>query len=158
MSAPMLDPDDQWTLGEAKDWLRAHLKGGAHCPCCTQYARVYHRRFNSGMARVLIAQWRTHGRSYAHTARLVPGLREGAKCAYWGLMESEVERREDGGRSGYWRITDLGQQFVLGEARIPAYANVYDDRVMSLDYSETLTIIDALGQHFRYDELMEDQP
>lgn len=142
------------TLEQARDWLRERLHDGAECPLCTQYARVYHRKFNSGMARVLIAQWRSHGLGYAHTARLVPGLREGAKCAYWGLMEEETERREDGGRSGYWRITEKGRLFVLGMIRIPAWANVYNDRVLSLDDSVMINITDALGQHFDYRELM----
>lgn len=31
------------TLDQARDWLRANVDEGAHCPLCTQHAKVYRR-------------------------------------------------------------------------------------------------------------------
>lgn len=141
-------------LSEAKAWLRARLDDGAPCPCCTQYAKRYHRKINSGMARLLIMQWCKVGQEFAHTASLCPNLREGAKLAYWGLMEHDDRPRDDGGKSGWWRITDAGVRFVLGRESVPKYVYVYDDRVMGFDAAQMVSIQDALGTKFSYSDLM----
>jgi hypothetical protein len=147
---------DTITLAQAKAWLRLRLKDGAQCPCCTQLAKTYRRKLNSGMARVLIAQWGSYGQSFCHTARLVPSLREGAKLAYWGLLEADERRRDDGGHAGWWRITDKGAQFVANSITVPKYVVVYDDRVLRLE-GDHISIRDALGDGFNYDELMRGE-
>lgn len=146
-------PDDV-PLGEAKQWLRDRVDDGAPCPCCGQLAKVYRRRVNSGMARSLITMWRKAGLEWVHLPTEIGARsREEGKLAYWGLAEEATEKREDGGRAGWWRVTERGRQFVLGLTTIPRYALIYDGRRLRFD-GEPVTIRDALGAKFDYDQLM----
>jgi hypothetical protein len=148
------------TLTDAREWLKDHADDGVKCPCCTQHVKVYRRKINSGMARVLIHQWCNAGHDFAHTATLCKHLgtsgREGAKLGYWNLMEHASEKRDDGGKSGFWRITNLGRQFVRNEVRISRYVYIYNGNVLGFDDSQRITITDALGDHFNYNELMDN--
>ena len=78
---------------------------------------------------------------------------EEPKLRYWGLLEEELELRPDGGRAGWWRVTELGEWFVLKEATVPRYARIYDNRCLSL-VGDQVSITDALGTKFNYDDLM----
>lgn len=141
------------SLGEVRDWVVERIEDGVECPCCDQHAQLYTRKLNSGMARVLIAQWTTARQEFCHTATLVPRLREGAKLAYWGLLESEGTLRPDGGHAGRWRITDQGRLFVLGNLSVPRVARLYNGRVLELT-GPLIDIQQALGNKFNYAELM----
>lgn len=152
----MTEFQDDETLGVARAWLRAQVdNGGASCPCCTQFAKVYKRKINAGMARSLISLHRLSASSeWIHVpTALSARSREEGKLRYWGLLEEEKERREDGGRAGYWRVTDKGHQFALNRITVPKYAKVYDDRFRGLE-GDPRSIIDALGDKFDYNELM----
>lgn len=143
------------SVEDAQDWLRANLDEGARCPVCTQFARVYRRKITSPMARGLIKQFRLVGEEYAHSATLVASeTHEFSQLAWWGLIEEMPERREDGGRAGWWRITPRGRWFVLNSGSLPKYACIYDGRVLRLDEDEEASIVDALGTKFDYRELM----
>lgn len=164
-----LDPKTT-TLEEAKQWLRDRLEDGAKCPCCTQYAKTYTRQLNSGMAASLLA-------IYQRTKQLAPkdgwlhipkdfvgadkklatvlGNREYARLRYWGLLEHNDGPNADSDTkgSGVWRLTKLGEDFVLGEVEVPKWIALYDNRVMKRA-SEKTDIRHALGTRFSYDELM----
>lgn len=150
--------DTDLSLEEARAWLRERVDEGERCPCCTQFAKVYKRSINSTMARGLIDIYRASGQEWCHvrTLRRRSGAgdnREESKLRYWGLVEEESERREDGGRSGWWRVTPVGQQFVLGQLHVAKYAHIYDGRCLRLS-GPLVTIRQALGSRFNYDELM----
>jgi hypothetical protein len=140
----------------ARDVREAVLQGrhdGITCPTCDQYAKVYRRNINSGMARSLILLYR-QGPGFVHVPTAIGARsREEGKLAYWGLAEEEHVVREDGGRAGWWRITSLGVQFVLGRVSVQKYALVYNGRVLEHD-GPPWTIRDALGKRFNYAELM----
>jgi hypothetical protein len=138
---------DGMSLEAAKDWLRARLGVGAYCPLCTQYAKVYRRKINSGMALSLIAMYRAAGRDWQDITKTVGAKhREEGKLRYWELVEP-------GERRGVWRVTPLGEAFVLGRWRVLSHANIYDDRLMELT-GTPIGIREALGNRFDYDELM----
>lgn len=150
----MTQPWEGVTLDQAKAWLRKHVEEGARCPCCNQMAKVYRRKVNSGMAVALIAMWRTAAFDWQHIATTLENRHaDEAKLRYWGLIEEGDERREDGGRAGWWRMTEKGRAFVRGLITIPKYARVYDSRLISLEGPE-VSIRDALTDKFDYDELM----
>jgi hypothetical protein len=143
------------TLEEAKQWLRERVEEGAHCPCCGQFAKVYRRRLNSGMARSLITMYRRGGHDWMHIPTTIPAKsREEGKLAYWQLVEESDEPRDDGGRAGWWRVTDKGTAFIYRHIRVPKYALVYDATLLGLDGSETVNIQDCLGDRFDLSELM----
>jgi len=117
-------------------------------------AKVYKRKVNSGMAVSLIKMYRAGGTNFQHIPTTVGGRsREEAKLRYWGLVEEELERRPDGGRAGWWRVTHTGRLWVLNRSTIPKYAYIYDARLLDMD-GEPTSIRSALGEKFDYEELM----
>lgn len=144
---PLTPPDltDQSTLGEVKTWLAWRLQDGTRCPACHQHAKVYRRKMNSGMARVLILMYARAGLGWQKT-RDLDNSGTIAKCAYWGLVEP--------GARGTWRVTSVGADFVNGLVAIASHAEVYDGRLLGLDATTRITVHEALGDRFDYAELM----
>lgn len=142
------------TLLEAIDRLRARVDDGDTCPCCGQFAKVYRRKIHAAMARDLIAAWRANGAEWFHV-RTTLGHDGGdfAKLVHWELIAEFDAARDDGGRAGWWRVTELGERYVRGQVRVPKYARIYDGRALNLT-GEDVGIRDALGTRFRYDDLM----
>lgn len=142
------------TLEEARQWLRERITDGEKCPCCTQLAKVYKRKINSGMAAALINQWNHVGTDMAHTRDLwLPFSKEAAQLQWWGLVEQDQQLRDDGGASGRWRITGQGVRFIRKQLVVPKYARVYDGRNLGL-FGDLVSITDSLGSKFNYSELM----
>lgn len=146
---------DEMTLADAREILRTLAEDGHACPLCTQNVKVYRRKVSSNMAAMLIRMWREGGREYVY----LPDLRRGndgmdqTVMQFFGLIEEEKTRREDGGRAGWWRVTDLGDAFLHARGVIRKYAHVYNGRCLRLS-GDSVTIRTALGTKFNYEELM----
>jgi hypothetical protein len=155
---PDVAPDLSATLGEVRDWLRARVEKGTHCPACEQFAKVYRRQIYAGMVQALILMWREGDfsrRLYVHVPSIDPA-RGGdvAKLEFWGLIEEERATRVDGGRAGYWRVTRRGEDWINRKVAVPKYARIYDGRLLSLT-GPLVTVDEALARgKFRLDELM----
>jgi hypothetical protein len=154
---PDVPPDLDATLGEVRDWLRARVEKGTHCPACEQYAKVYRRQIYAGMVRALILMYREGDfarRLYVHVPSIDPA-RGGdvAKLEHWGLIEEERTVRTDGGRAGYWRVTRRGEDWINRRTTVPKYARVYNGRLLSLT-GRAVTIDDALSGVFSLSDLM----
>lgn len=146
------------TLGDARRWLASKLREGARCPCCKQLAKVYRRPLNASMTAVLVSAYGRHGDDWYHNSTLIREARlkvghDSTGARYWGLIEEESVRRVDGGRSGWWRLTELGQQFARGEVTVPKYALLYDNEVLRLE-GEAISVAESLGEKFDYEVLM----
>ena len=151
--------DDSTPLGDAKDWLRARLADGAECPCCTQFAKVYPRQLNSHTARMLIAMNDRHkrGEQWIYLPGLHMGHADEAKARYWGLIEAmpNVVRPDGSKRTGWWRLTQHGKDFVYCRIKVPKYALIYNKRCLKLDASKgEVSIREVLGTGFNYNDLM----
>lgn len=144
------------TLAEARKWLRDKLlNGGCHCPLCKQYAKVYQRPLNSGMARSLITMYRTFGLEFGYIPDLPAKSREEGKLVHWGLVVEASEPRPDGGRAGWWRVTERGEDFILRGLRVPKYILLYDNRFLGYeDPNKLINIRDALTEKFSLEDLM----
>jgi hypothetical protein len=150
----MTRPWDGMRLDEARSWLRSRVEEGETCPCCQQFAKIYPRTIHSTIARALIKVYNAApAGDWVHLATVAGPACEGGKARYWGLMEEEAGIFVTTGRSGWWRLTNLGRSFVRGGTAIPKYAYVYDKRCLRVDGPE-VTIQDCLGTKFSYDELM----
>lgn len=138
------------SLGDAKEWLRRRVEDGEKCPCCGQFSKVYKRKINSGMARALISMYKQSTLEWFHLPSVRTWTsRDEAALAYFGL----IEQAGVGFAQGTWRVTELGQLFVLGRIRVHKYARVYDGRLLGLQ-GDLVDIKDALGDKFDYEELM----
>lgn len=143
------------TLAEAKTWLREHVDEGARCPACDQVAKVYYRTLHASVTAQLVRFYARFGTDWGQRPQWARGGAEGdfAKLRYWGLIEESVETRPDGGRAGWWRVTELGAEFVRGERRVRRHAVVYDARRLRLE-GPMVDVTTALGKRFHYNELM----
>jgi len=159
------------TLEEAKRWLRARFGKGAACPCCNQFVKLYKRPFNKSMAYVLllmscyfrgdpVEEW-LHVPSYIaemvadHPRRAAAVRGDWAKLKFWGLIEEKPETRDDGSpRVGYWKLTALGRQFVARQVKVPSHVYLYNGEPLHRAVEEQITIDDALGTEFSYEEIM----
>jgi hypothetical protein len=150
---------DTTTLGEARQWLLDNRESGVRCPCCTRYIKVYHRKLNAGMAHALIALWRKGGTTEViHLNSTVSSIsHEAAQLSWWGMIEQKPSdrRREDEGRGSWWSVTGLGEQFALNKILVSKHVWVYRGKVLGYDDAERISIIEALGDAFDYQELMD---
>lgn len=134
----------------AAEVRKAAEDGGADCPACGQFAKVYRRRIHASMAHALIAAYKADRAlpgALVDLTRLLPYRQsaDAAKLRYWGLVNDH-----DGAG---WSITDRGKAFVEGRIVVPTYAEVYNGDLLRLS-GPLVGIRDALGKAFDYDELM----
>lgn len=140
-------------------------------PCCNQFVKLYKRLFNKSMAYVLLlmecyfrgdaVEEGLHVPSYIaemvsdHPRRAVVVRGDWAKLKFWGLIEEKPEVRADGSsRVGYWKLTALGREFVKRQVKVPLHVYIYNGEALSRTVDEQITIDDALGTEFNYDEIM----
>lgn len=163
------------TLGEAKQWLRERFSKGATCPCCNQFVKLYKRSLSKSSAYVLLLMARYYRRievkqdEWLHVPSYIAEVAVGnprraaavrgdwAKMKFWGLIEEKPDVRADGSpRVGYWRMTQLGRQFVAREVKVPSHVYIYNGEALHRTVEEQITIDDALTTDFSYAEIMGD--
>ena len=146
---------DDMTLGDARRLLQDLYGNGERCPCCTQWAQIYKRSINTGMVKALQEIAANGGADhYVHTSDLAQCNKSGevAKLAYWGLLEDEGALRADGGRAGYWKITEKGVGYLAGHAACERYALLYDGNVIGHE-GPLLTLGQSSSKDFKLDKL-----
>lgn len=153
----MTEFNDEMTLEEAQELLGEKLAAGAvvTCPCCERVAKVYKRTIHKTMAASLIRLYKECGRDWCRPIDVVgkdsPDL---VKTRWWGLMEAQEGRREDGSdRVGVWRITSVGEDFIKMKLTVPKYSHVYDNRMLR-NSGKFVSIKECLGEKFNYSDLM----
>jgi hypothetical protein len=146
------------TLGQARLWLEQRLDKGAHCPCCNQYAKVYKRQINAEMAHSLGKMYVAglHAEDgWVHLPTVLQRKQaDETKLVYWELIEEAREARPDGGRAGWWRVTEAGETYLRGNLLVQKYALIYDGKFVGFE-GELRTIHDAMGVRFDLMELMK---
>ena len=147
----------------AADFMH-RLKAGEHfpCPTCTRHAQLYRRLFHASMAAQLIRLYSLGGaHEYVHASRLilkgVSGAGDFSKAKYWGLIHSGINTDPHTKTSGQWMLSRDGVAFVLGNLRIPREVMIFDDKIYGVSERE-ITIREALGKRYNYNELMEARP
>ena len=154
------------TIEQAKEYLRTQLDKGAECPCCTQYVKMYRRRFNAGMSYGLISIYKIYKEKdisfseYIHVPReftkrkINPANTEYSKLQYWGLLEQLPNENDPTKKTtGMWKITRRGIHVVLGNLRVEEAVFVFKTKVISKS-EEMVHISETLGKKFDYSELM----
>lgn len=143
------------TLAEAVELLRKlSLDGGAYCPCCTQFTKVYWRSIHSSQVRTLIIMHKARGLGWQYLPDVPQQSRDFTHLAYWGLIEEKGVPRPDGGRRGLWRVTEHGLDWLRRRVRVPKYALIFDTKFLGYK-GDGITADDALGKRFKLDELMK---
>lgn len=145
---------DKMPISEARVLLKKKIENGIDCPVCDQRAQVYRRKIHAGMARTLVAMYREGQRAPVYLPDIPQKSRDSSYLALWGLIEEEGVRRDDGGRAGWWRVTEKGERWLKNETWVHKYAYVYDGAVLWHE-GVPWTIRDALPTFFNFRELMD---
>lgn len=154
MTAVASAPDHHESLRIGEAYVRDNLTaGGVECPCCHRYARAYKRKLNSGMAVRLVFAHRAARRSPFNLRAVLmahPGYGNPVDFSllrFWGLIEEQPD-------SAVWAITERGVAFLNGATAIPRYIWHWSNSMLGEPWGPPVTIREALGDHFDYDELM----
>ena len=144
------------TLHDARREFRDALTkedDGTNCPCCDRFAKIYRRKINPGMARIIIVM-RQRLNEWFHVKDLERFSRNVSQLGWWGLVESRSkDEEEDKKCSGLWRLTHQGRLFADGITRVPKYAVIYSCEVLGFE-GDTVSIEETLGDKFSYSKLM----
>jgi len=155
MQIDMFETEGMMLARLRADWTKAIEGNGGHCPCCGRWGKVYTQRLTQSMA--LALRWiMVHGEQdgWVQVQERAPRWMMRGKTysllEHWGLIESKAHR------SGVWRATHYGQDFVLGHCEAHAAVHVYDNKVWGLS-AETVKFRDCFGKDFDFDLLMSDR-
>lgn len=151
------------TLAEARTWVMENVDGpGAVCPCCGQLARMYRRRLSGSISAAACLIYRemfehpenawVHAPTlFRHTKTAVKGGGDYAKGVYWGILE---EREDQPGQSlGWYRLTEVGTQYVLQQLALPEYLLVYQGKVQGAE-GRHITVLESLANEYDYEQLL----
>lgn len=155
-------PAEPQSLRDAQETFHVQLNkdGEASCPCCRRNSRKYPRALNSGMARTLVwlvRRWEVRRCDWIDVQATAPAFvlrsNEIGKLAAWGLAEQLPSEERQKRRSGSWRPTQLGRDFVHRRVKVQSHAVFYNSEIEQFT-GEPITICKALGKRFDYNELM----
>jgi len=150
------------TLQQAKQELRDNWDKGTSCKCCGQFVKLYKRKLNSGMAVILIRLYKESLIS-DRWINVKDFLRvnsfknnhDWTLLKYWGFIKQNDQKSNGKTKSlGEWKITDKGKDFVLNKITTHKRIHIYNKMYMGVDIEQT-NIIECLGNHFNYNELMK---
>lgn len=132
---------------------------GYRCKCCGSFIKRYRRKLLSNMALVLIYLYKAGIRDWVHVEKwLVDNGHQRSgdfhKLVFWGLIDRLMEDREDGSsRNGYYRLNGKSIMFVEGKLKVKQTALILNGKFEGFEGKE-ITIQDALGEKFNYNQLM----
>lgn len=152
------------TIAEAKTHLRANFEKGVECPCCGQHVKMYKRKLNSGMALFLMGLYKLTCKSmpmFYSNKQIMEKMNINTSSLDYSVMKhfdliaprvSELGKKD----SGYWMITAKGVRFAAGHDSINKHVFLYNNKRQGFS-DETITIKEALGSKFDYEELMNNK-
>ncbi len=149
------------TLQQARGLLQtgAIAKGGTTCLCCERYAKLYTRKMHKAMARRLIAihrhghgQW-VHGEDLFNSIGLGRSGRDWHLSRWWGLIDRQQSGTAKKPRDGIYRMTQKGEDFVLGNISVPMFVLLWDDQALGFA-GKQVDIYAVCGTLFNYHEMM----
>lgn len=135
---------------------------GYKCSCCGSYVKTYRRRLNSNMATCLIAlvKHKINGFVKIEDFLLEHGYKRCGDFSYlvhWGFIEKMDVKRNDGSkRNGYYKLTGRGLMFVEGKVNAREKIIIRNNTFGGFDGKEEISIKDALGTKFSFEQLMSE--
>ncbi len=143
---------------------------GTWCPCCDKFVKVYRRKLNSGIARGIIGLALAHRDTkiwdFVHIDEILKAMTvrkwkhplspitQIPIARMWGMVECRGTDDPTKVSSGYWKLTDTGNDFVYSRTTTSKYIHVFNNALLDLD-GEQVSLHDCLGDHFNYQELMD---
>lgn len=136
-------------------WQALDNGDGVTCPVCDQHAKIYRWSLYATAVRALELLYNISGTTgYTHVNELRPhgysGHGDVSRLRRWELVEEGAGRRDDGGRTGLWRVTARGEAFLRGVIQVPKYALVYNNATLAL-YGDPVSVTDVLKRQAVFD-------
>lgn len=136
-----------------------NIDAGFICPCCKSFVKRYTRSFNSNMALCLILLYKYNVNGFIKVEDFL--IKNGHKrcgdfsyLTHYRFLEKQPGKREDGSsRNGYYRLTSLGILFVEGKIKAHKKFMILNNKFEGF-VGDEITIKQALGARFHFDELM----
>lgn len=155
-------PGEDATLREVRPYVDGLKAEGGACPACGQSVKLYRRKLDATMARLLLRlvkiQERNGGRGWYHVRALGDETGCLSLLEWWGLVQQATNSDTAKRCSGRWAATPRGVAFAKGQIAVASHVFLYNNRVEGWGARET-TIRDALGKKFNYEELwLADEP
>ncbi|MFA6571709.1 MAG: hypothetical protein WCT77_10815 [Bacteroidota bacterium] len=160
-------PNLMTMLSEAQTWVHEHKKEGVICPCCKAKIKVYKRKLNSTMMLFLIALNKLDRRKpndiYFHVKEILQVAGAGRSVGldycilkHYRFIEAMGKDEEDTTKktSGYWKITERAKQFLSGKIKVPSHVFTFMENKFSGFSDELIGPLDAIDNHFDFEELM----
>lgn len=151
------------SLAEARRAFHDRLREGSICPCCDRYGKIIRVKAGSSMTRSLIQIYRyfqsPRHDEWLHVVNYLERLRNKdrtwALFRWWQLLEKHGDLADDGNpNNGYYRMTELGNDWVERRTVIPHAIYHYNNQCLGFDESRRVLVDEALGVHFNYREMM----
>ena len=162
----MDEPEQDDTLEYAQKYVKDNQAKGVRCPCCARMVKEYHYTINSGQALAIIVIYRLTKqlspedgwihilKAFGEHTKLNPQSLSFHRLKLWGLLEQQPTNDDPKKKtSGYWRITDIGKEFVLGTSKVKKGVYVLDGTITHFG-EEDVDIHAALREKFNYETLM----
>lgn len=146
-------------LGQVIQWLENRAFVGAHCPACERRAQIYPWNLRDTWVDV-VKQVCRDPREWVMLADYAEKkVQNSALVRHWGLIERSPGRREDGFPStGYYRMTDLGRQFLKGEVSVPLKMRTFLGKFFDFpNPDERVYVQDVLPYRFNFDSFMRGE-
>lgn len=151
----MFESESVWLAKMRSTWNKSIEGEGAFCPCCGKWGKVYKTKLSQHLA--LCLRWiAVNGDDdgwidvQAKGPRWMLKSKTYSLLEHWGLVESKAQR------SGVWRATLKGWDFINGLVSVPSAVHIYDNKVWGFEEEET-TFRGCFGVHFNFDEMMDEQ-
>lgn len=152
------------TVAIARAWIMNNLEHGGYCPACSRIAIYKNYPMTDAMARLVIEMYRHHGQEFIHVRtfelndKVVDRDNFVAKIAIRGLVEADTNRRSDGGKTGWYRVTDAGINWIFNHSKTPASIksyNAFRDRgTVPSDKLVTVSQVFDTSTRWSYEELI----
>ena len=95
------------------------------------------------------------GDGWVHHSECEYTGRDYNQLLHWGLIETQRDSSGAKRTSGFWKVTELGTQFLIGEAKVHKSILSYNGTSHIDTESELISFEDAFGEKFVYKDLME---
>ncbi len=150
--------DQDTPLRVARAYVEQGRADGVRCPCCDRLVKDYRRKIHWDAAAALVTAYRKYGLRPFHGKEFNRLGGDWARLRHWGLLhEPSDEPRPDGRRSGWWRVTEHGRDFVQRYAVVPTYILLSDNELVGFDGPD-IDIDQALTHRFDLRELLRPVP
>lgn len=151
----MFEGEGHFLAKMRSNWSKSIEGDGSHCPCCGKWGKVYKTKLSQHLA--LCLRWiaiSADEEGWVDVQNTAPRWMLKSKTynllEHWGLIDSKSHR------SGIWRATLRGWDFINGLSTVPAAVHIYDNKVWGFDSEET-SFHGCFGKHFDFDEMMSEQ-